>query len=224
MAPYLWGPRTKTTIDVGQLSRSTTIDFENVVPQLHMAFAAHFEASVQRWTAFGDLFYMSIGESETQNGISTSVNLQQLFFEFGAMYRLGPVSLGRAGRLTFEPLAGARLMWVDASLGFPNQKVSDNAAVVDPMIGGRIAYHITDTVALWFRETWQASASAASHLQPHRGARMALPPPRLRPGRLAVHEHRPREGQRVERLQFGRRDERTLPRGQLPLLRGRLSD
>jgi hypothetical protein len=45
-----------------------------------------------------------------------------MFFEFGGTYRLGPVSLGRAGRLTFEPLAGGRLIWVDASLGFPNQK------------------------------------------------------------------------------------------------------
>ena len=42
-------------------------------------------------------------------------------------------------------------MWVDASLGFPNQKVSDSASVIDPMVGGRITYHITDTVALWFR-------------------------------------------------------------------------
>ena len=38
-----------------------------------------------------------------------------------------------------------------ASLGFPNQKVSESASVIDPMIGGRIAYHITDTVALRFR-------------------------------------------------------------------------
>ena len=42
-------------------------------------------------------------------------------------------------------------MWVDASLGFPNQKVSDSGSVIDPMVGGRIVWRITDTVALWFR-------------------------------------------------------------------------
>lgn len=147
LAPYLWMPRTTMSLDVGQLSGSTTIDFVDVLPQLHFAFASHFEATIDRWTAFGDLFYMSMGQSEP----SVSVNLQQLFFEFGATYRLGPVSLGRAGRLTFEPLAGGRLIWVDVSLGFPNQKVSNSAAVIDPMIGGRLAYHITDTLALWFR-------------------------------------------------------------------------
>lgn len=151
IAPYLWMPRTKMSLDVGQFSQSTTIDFVDVVPQLHFAFSAHAEAAWREWTGFLDLFYMSIGQSEAQNGISTSINLQQMFFEFGAMYRLGPVSLGRAGRLAFEPLAGGRFMWLDTSLGFPNQKVSDSASLIDPMVGGRITYHITDTVALWFR-------------------------------------------------------------------------
>jgi hypothetical protein len=139
------------TLDVGQFSRSTTIDVVDVIPDLHFAFAVHGEATWREWTGFLDLFYMSVGQSETQNGISVSTGLQEGFFEFGATYRLGPVSLGRAGRLTFEPLAGGRFIWVHASLGFPNQKVSDSASVIDPMIGGRIAYHITDTVALWFR-------------------------------------------------------------------------
>ena len=151
IAPYLWTARTKMNLDVGQFSRSTTIDFLDVVPQLHFAFAAHAEATWHEWTGLLDLFYVSMGQSETQAGVSVSTNLQQLFFEFGGTYRLPALSLGGAGSLTFEPLAGGRFMWVDASLGFPNQKVSDSASVIDPMFGGRITWHITDTVALWFR-------------------------------------------------------------------------
>jgi hypothetical protein len=151
VAPYLWAPRIKMTLDVGQFSRSTTIDFTDFVPQLHFVFAAHAEATWREWTGFLDLLYMSVGQSETQNGISVSTGLQEGFFEFGAMYRLPSVPLGGAGRLTFEPLAGGRFIWMHASLGFPNQKVSDSASVIDPMFGGRITYHITDTVALWFR-------------------------------------------------------------------------
>jgi hypothetical protein len=151
IAPYLWGPRTTMSADVGPFSGSTTIDFTDVVPQLHFAFAAHAEVTRREWTGFLDLLYMSMGQSQTGNAISTSINLQELFFEFGVAYRLPALSLGRAGRVTFEPLAGGRFMWVDTSLGFPNQKVSDSASVIDPMFGGRITYHITDTVALWFR-------------------------------------------------------------------------
>ena len=123
----------------------------DIAPQLHFAFGAQAEATVEKWTAFGDLLYMSVGQSETQNGISVSTNVQLLFFEFGATYRLGPVSLGRAGWLTVEPLAGGRFIWMDVSLGFPNRKVSDSASVIDPIVGGRITYHITDTLELWFR-------------------------------------------------------------------------
>ena len=51
------------TLDVGQFSRSTTIDFVDLVPQLHMAFAAHAEATWREWTGFLDLLYMSVGRA-----------------------------------------------------------------------------------------------------------------------------------------------------------------
>jgi hypothetical protein len=151
VAPYFWMARTKMSLDVGQFSRSTTIDFVDIVPQLHGAFAAHAEATWREWTGFLDLFYVSMGQSEPKGGISVSTNLQQLFFEFGGTYRLPPVSLGSAGSLSFEPLVGGRFMWVDASLGFPNQKVSGNGSVIDPIVGGRIVWRITDTWSVWFR-------------------------------------------------------------------------
>ena len=95
VAPYFWMARTKASLDVGQFSRSTTIKFVDVVPDLHMAFAAHAEATWREWTGFLDLFYLSMGQSETQNGVSVSTNIQELFFEFGATYRLRPCRSGR---------------------------------------------------------------------------------------------------------------------------------
>ena len=151
VAPYFWMARTKMSIDIGQFSRSTTIDFVDIVPQLHGAFAAHAEATWREWTGFLDLFYVSMGQSEPKGGVSVSTNIQQLFFEFGGTYRLPPLSLGSAGSLSFEPLLGGRFMWVDASLGFPNQKVSGDGSVIDPIVGGRLVWRITDTWSLWFR-------------------------------------------------------------------------
>jgi hypothetical protein len=151
LTPYAWTPRTKMNLTVGPVSRSTTIDFVDIVPQLHFALAGHFEATWREWTGFLDLLYMSVGKSETQQGVSVSLGLQEGFFEFGGTYRLGPVSLGQAGRFAFEPLAGGRFIWVHESLGGPNQKVSGSADVIDPIVGGRITYLITDTLELWFR-------------------------------------------------------------------------
>ena len=151
VAPYFWMVRTKMNLDIGQFSRSTTIAFTDVVPQLHGAFAAHAEGTWREWTGFLDLFYVSMGQSEPKGGISVSTNLQQLFFEFGGTYRLPPLSLGHAGSLTLEPLIGGRFMWMDASLGFPDQKVSQSGSVIDPIVGGRIVWHISDAWSLWFR-------------------------------------------------------------------------
>ena len=126
---------------------------------------------------FLDLLYLSVGQSETQNGVSVSTGLQEEgIFEFGGTYRLGPVSLGQAGRLTFEPLAGGRFMWVHASLGGPNQKVSESVSVIDPRIGGRIAYHITDTVALTTSSTCsRAAGGQPAHMSASPATRHSVP-------------------------------------------------
>ena len=42
-------------------------------------------------------------------------------------------------------------MYVDAELTVGGQSRSQDATLIDPIFGGRIAYHITDTVAFWFR-------------------------------------------------------------------------
>ena len=150
-APYLWATRVRASLAVGPVHRDLTVDFVDIVPQLHFAAAGHFEATWHAWTGFLDVNYSSVGKSETQQGVSVSTGLQNGMFEFGGTYLLGPVALGGAGTLTVEPLVGGRFIWVHTSLGSPNQKPTGSADVIDPMVGGRITYHLTDTVALWFR-------------------------------------------------------------------------
>src|SRR5262249_38316362 len=150
-APYLWATRVRSSLDVGPVHRDLTVDFVDIVPQLHFAAAGHFEATWHAWTGFLDVTYSSVGKSETQRGVSVSTDLENGMFEFGGTYPLGPVALGTHRTLTFEPLAGGRYIWVHTSLGLPNQKTTGSADVIDPMVGGRITYHLTDTVALWFR-------------------------------------------------------------------------
>ncbi len=84
-------------------------------------------------------------------GIQTDLDYEQLFFEFGGTYRLATLPVGRTGRITLEALAGGRLMHIDAELTVGGQSRSRTGTLIDPMFGGRIAYHITDTVGLWFR-------------------------------------------------------------------------
>ena len=153
IAPYLWAPRTEIDLTLGPLTRSTTIEFfDDVVDNLNLGFTGHFEANWREWTGLLDLLYLKLGKDETTAaGIQTDLDYEQLFFEFGGTYRFATLPVGRTGRITLEALAGGRLMYVDAELTIGAQSRSRSTTLVDPMFGGRIAYHITDTVALWFR-------------------------------------------------------------------------
>jgi hypothetical protein len=153
IAPYLWTPRTEIDLTVGPLTRSRTIEFfDDIVDNLNLGFSGHFEASWREWTGLLDLLYLKLGKDETIGpGIPAELDYEQLFFEFGGTYRLATLPVGKTGRITFEALAGGRLMHVDAELTAGGQSRSRSATLIDPMVGGRIAYHITDTVGLWFR-------------------------------------------------------------------------
>jgi opacity protein-like surface antigen len=153
IAPYLWAPRTEIDLTLGPLTRSTTIEFfDDIVDNVDLGFNGHFEANWREWTGLLDLLYLKLGKDETTGaGIQTDLDYEQLFFEFGGTYRFATLPVGRTGRITLEALAGGRLMYIDAELTIGGQSRSRSTTLVDPMLGGRIAYHITDTVALWFR-------------------------------------------------------------------------
>jgi hypothetical protein len=150
---YLWAPRTEIDLTLGPLSRSTTIDFfSDVTDNLNLGFTGHFEANWREWTGLLDLLYLKLGKDQTlTGGLESDLDFQLLFFEFGGTYRLATLPAGRTGRITLEGLAGGRLMYVDAELTIGGQSRSRSTTLIDPMFGGRIAYHITDTIALWFR-------------------------------------------------------------------------
>jgi hypothetical protein len=144
-------PETDVTATLGSLSRSTDIAFGDVIKEVDFGVSGHFEATKGAWTALADLLYFRIRHGETQQGVRVDFNLDQLMFEFGGTYQLGTLPVGPAGRLTFEALFGGRLLYTDAELGIAGRRASRDATFIDPMVGGRIAYHITDTIALWVR-------------------------------------------------------------------------
>ena len=225
IGPYLWTPRTEIDLTLGSLTRSTTIDFfSDVTDHLNIGFTGHFEANWREWTALLDLLYMKLGKDETTGpGIQTELDFQLLLFEFGGTYRLATLPVGRTGRLTLEALAGGRLMYVDAELTVGGQSRSRSTTLIDPMFGGRIAYHITDTVAALVpggrgrvRDLGQPERA---YVQPHRGAELALHPSGGRLCRMALHARRYREGHGPRHARHGRVVQRAIHRRQLLFLR-----
>jgi hypothetical protein len=152
IAPYVWTPRTEIDLTLGNLSRSATLDFSDIVDDLRFGFTSHAEATWRQWTLLFDMLYFKLEKDETTGtGVPTEVDLQEVVFELGGTYRLATFPVGRTGRITFEALAGGRLTYLDTELSIGAQLRTRSAILIDPLFGGRIAYHITDTLALWFR-------------------------------------------------------------------------
>jgi opacity protein-like surface antigen len=152
LALSVWAPRTEIDLTVGHLSQSATLNFSDIVEDLRFGFTGHFEATWREWSGLLEVFYFKVEKDETTGaGVPTEVDFQQMFVEFGGTYRLATLPLGGRGQITFEALAGGRLTYVEAELSVGTPTRSRSTPLIDPMFGGRIAYRITDTVALWFR-------------------------------------------------------------------------
>jgi opacity protein-like surface antigen len=152
MAPSLWTPRAEIDLTVGDLNRSTTLDFPDIVEDLRLGFTSHFEATRRAWTLLLDVLYFKLEKDETTGtGLPTEVDFEEVFAEVGGAYRLVARPVGRTGRVAVEALVGGRLMYVDAELTIGASRRLRTATFIDPMVGGRIAYHVTDTVAFWLR-------------------------------------------------------------------------
>lgn len=152
VAPSLWMPRAKLDLTVGDFARSATLDFSQVVDDLRFGVSGHFEAARREWTVLLDVLYYKLEkEAPTETGVPTEIDFEEVFFELGGTYRLVTLAVGGSSRLSFEGLAGGRLMYVDAELSIGAERRLRTAAFVDPMLGGRIVYDVTDRISLWFR-------------------------------------------------------------------------
>jgi hypothetical protein len=152
IAPYLWMPRSELDLTVGDLSRSATLDFSQVVDDLRFGVSGHFEATWREWTLLLDALYFKLEkEAPTEAGVPTEIDFEEVLFELGGTFRLVDLPVGGQGRITLEALAGGRLMYVDAELSIGSQRNLRTATFVDPMVGGRIVYRAFDRVTLWFR-------------------------------------------------------------------------
>jgi hypothetical protein len=152
IAPSVWVPRTRIDLTVDDLGRSASLEFPDVVEDLRFGFTTHFDASWREWTLLLDVLYFKLEKDDTTGaGVPTEVDLQEVLVELGATHRLATIPVGRSGGITLEPLAGARLMYVDTEISIGRRLRLHSSTLIDPMVGGRVAYHVTDAMALWVR-------------------------------------------------------------------------
>jgi hypothetical protein len=132
LTPYVWVPSLDTSLNIGPnppVDGSTSI-----LDILDGAFLIQGEARRGRWSTFGELNYLDLGN-----------NINALGGFLGARWGLkgfmSSVSLGYAaydsGRARVETFAGARAWWLDAETEVSSRVASTSRSWVDPIMGAR---------------------------------------------------------------------------------------
>lgn len=159
IAPYLWIPAQHGNITSGpvtaQVSMNVGQSWNALWDNFKFAGCLHLEANHDQWTIFGDAMYTNLGNEVKQTQVQ--VDQKMGIFELGASYAVFDGKLPGAAddstvRLRVEPLAGARLWYLDVDISTPVRSVGPNKTWVDGFAGARCE--------LAFNEEFSLSARA----------------------------------------------------------------
>ena len=144
VTPYLWLPtlNTETAID-NQPRADSSVSLLDV---LDFAALVAGEARKGRYTILGEFNYLDLSQDSAGPGglVSAETGLDGVLASI-----MGGYAFVSNDRLRVEGLAGARLWSLDASVDFASlPKASTSETWVDPVVGLRATYAVTDRIAL----------------------------------------------------------------------------
>jgi len=139
---YLWMVNIEGDTTLGQRTDSTKVDFSEVFDNLEGAFTINLSGIHK--SNFGFMFdYMYLDVSshkDTKLGSSLDVDLKTQISQLAGIYRFG------GEPHTFDAVAGIRYLGVEVDVGLGRLPISlsEDASVVDPIIGMRYKWKIAD--------------------------------------------------------------------------------
>lgn len=144
IAPYLWIPAMHGHVTSGpvrgELSATVGDTWNALWDNFKFAACIHVEATKDRWTIFGDILYMDLGN--TARDPSITVDFKQGVYELGGAYTAYYGALPGAEpdstvRVLFEPLAGVRVWNLDVTVSDATRSRGPNETWVDGFAGIR---------------------------------------------------------------------------------------
>lgn len=130
--------------------------FDNLVDNFKLAITGHLEARHERLALFGDIAYISLEEDVERRVLGEgTLDTTQGFFELGAAYAIidKPLPNHPSRRFLLEPLAGARLYYLDMELSFDSidRSLGDDKVWIDGFVGLRSSVDVADRLAIFGR-------------------------------------------------------------------------
>lgn len=143
LAPfYLWAVNMEGDVTVRGTTAPIELEFGDIFDRLEGVLTAHFEAWYkEKWGFLADLNYVSIGDGLETRLLTLDVDFETVITELGAFYRF------THGSHAFEPLAGIRYTSMEVKVdivGARPRSLKETKNWVDPIVGLRYKYHITD--------------------------------------------------------------------------------
>lgn len=152
IAPYLWVPAQHGNVGIGLVNANVSMSVGDTWNALwdnfRFAGCIHLEATKDKWTVFGDVMYMHLGNDVKD--LPVEVNYKSGIFELGGAYAIHDGVLPGAAsdssvKVRLEPIAGTRIWLLDTEISTPIGGRSHNETWIDGFAGirGELAFNET---------------------------------------------------------------------------------
>lgn len=151
LSPYAWTPGLTSSVETAWGTVEVDKSIGDVLSDLDLAFMGAFEARNGRWSLITDLFYADLSQSRST---PLGVLFSRAKIETEAKILNGYVGyrVFEGGQVAVDLMAGFRVNSIDLDLSLApgllaGQRFGMSETWVDPLIGGRMRFDITDG---WF--------------------------------------------------------------------------
>jgi hypothetical protein len=142
LAPlYLWGVSISGEQTVKGIDVDVDVPFSDIFNNLNGAFTIHFEGvHQQRWGFLVDFSWIRLNPKQETPFGDIDITYTDILTELGGFYRWN------RGAHNFDALGGLRYSSMDVDLDFPGPlpKIDQSKGWLDPFVGGRWAWQISD--------------------------------------------------------------------------------
>jgi hypothetical protein len=151
VSPYVWVPGITASVDTAWGTVEVDKSGSDVLSKLDVAFMGAFEARNGRWGMIVDLFYADLSQSQA-TPLGLLFSQARIETEAKALSAYAAYRIHEDERVSIDLMAGLRVNSVDIDLSLspgllPGQRFGIGETWVDPLIGGRMRFAITDH---WF--------------------------------------------------------------------------
>jgi hypothetical protein len=161
---YLWGVRANGNVTAGGDTHDIKMSGGDIIKSGNIGLGAHWEGYSNRWGFYIDGVYTSANTEYTERDVKIEPGLSLGLFDFGAAYVLLGAPPARAlrqeGPLEKMPVSldlylGGRYTFIDVTSDSTSDSGTTSgggdASFVDPVIGLRANFPVTETLLFLFR-------------------------------------------------------------------------